>query len=230
MSGTVTQGFLSKLETRRDQVRHACEGIALEARAAGQDHLNEGQARRFAQAKRDLEGLDEHIAEIREDLQRIGNLPKLGRENRAVGSAARLAPLAFGPDEMRRMQSAAQRGDPCRIELRAFSTADSLIPATLWPYPVEQVHEQRLLDKLPGIAFDTPAITFIRHVSTTGVAAPTSEGSLKPELVFNTDALTAWSRSQETSACPTRSSTISRRSSSTRAPNSTKTSSTPRIF
>jgi HK97 family phage major capsid protein len=88
------------------------------------------------------------------------------------------------------MQTAAQRQEPCRLESRAFSTADSLLPAQLWPYPVPLAHENRILNRLPGLAFEAPQITFIRHVSTTGSAGPTAEGAVKPELVFVTDALT----------------------------------------
>lgn len=108
----------------------------------------------------------------------------------APNTAGALAPLEFEHSEIRRLQGAAQRGDPCRLENRAFSTADSLIPAQLFPQVIAHIHENRLLELLPGVAMDAPQISFIRHISTTGAAAPTTEGNLKPELVFNTDALT----------------------------------------
>jgi HK97 family phage major capsid protein len=38
---------------------------------------------------------------------------------------------------------------------------------------------------------DAPSIEFIRHTATTGAAAPTAEGAIKPEVVFEIDALTA---------------------------------------
>jgi HK97 family phage major capsid protein len=38
---------------------------------------------------------------------------------------------------------------------------------------------------------ETASIEFVRHVSTTGQPAATSEGQIKPEIVLNTDALTA---------------------------------------
>jgi hypothetical protein len=31
---------------------------------------------------------------------------------------------------------------------------------------------------------DAPSIEFIRHTATTGAAAPTAEGAIKPEVVF----------------------------------------------
>jgi HK97 family phage major capsid protein len=64
------------------------------------------------------------------------------------------------------------------------------LPAQLFPYPVEHIHENRLLEKLPGVAMDAPQISFIRHISTTGNPAPVAEGAMKNEIVLNTDALT----------------------------------------
>lgn len=117
----------------------------------------------------------------------------LPRGARPINTAGQLAPLAFSDQQLQRMQDAAQRGESCRIktEKRDFSTADPLLPASLFPYPVEAIHESRLLDRLPGYAIETPAVTFIRHISTTGSPAAVAEGTLKPELVFNTDSLTA---------------------------------------
>jgi HK97 family phage major capsid protein len=107
-------------------------------------------------------------------------------------TAGQIAPLQFADAELRRMQSAALRGENCRIESRnSFSTADSLLPAELFPMPIAAQHEDRLLDFLPGYAIETPSITFIRHISTTGAPGPVAEGAQKPEIILNTDALTA---------------------------------------
>jgi hypothetical protein len=173
----------------------------VNARSAGRQTLSELEQRAFDSHQADMAALDERIAEATEDEARSQIPASLHSKHHTApagvsgrpgvpNTAGRLAPLGFGHDEMRRLQGAAQRGDPCRLETRAFSTADSLIPAQLFPYVTEHIHESRLLDRLPGISFDTPSITFIRHVSTTGAAAPTTEGGLKPELVFVTDALT----------------------------------------
>lgn len=70
MTGTVSDGFLRELETRREQIRAAAEHMLLEARSQGREELNAGEAVRYAEATRDLRGLDEHIAEIRADLDR----------------------------------------------------------------------------------------------------------------------------------------------------------------
>jgi hypothetical protein len=122
--------------------------------------------------------------------RRLGDLARLSGDQgqRGAGTAGMLAPLAFGHDELRRLQGAAQRGETCRIETRDFSTADPLLPSSLYPYPIAAQHESRLLDRLPGYAIDTPSVTFIRHVSTSGSAGLTSEGGTKPEVVFETDA------------------------------------------
>jgi HK97 family phage major capsid protein len=200
----VTREFVQQLETRRDTIRDRCQTILDRAKAAGRDTLSPEEDAEVHQHIGDMRGLNERIIDETAELERARvpeHLSKLGTGRPGVvphtsgrygvpHTAGQLAPLEFGHDEMRRLQGAAQRGDPCRLEQRAFSTADSLIPASLFPYPIEHIHENRLLDRLPGIAFDTPAITFIRHISTTGNAAPTAEGALKNELVFNTDALT----------------------------------------
>jgi HK97 family phage major capsid protein len=198
-----SQQFIDQLETRRQTCQQRAEQILARAKAAGRDTLTAEEDREVQAAIADLQTLNERLEDEREDLRRMGDPstwpgaahrtrpPQSGSGRLGVpNTAGQLAPLGFDHDEMRRLQTAAQRRDPCRLETRAFSTADSLLPATLWPYPVEHVHEARMLDRLPGIAFDTPAITFIRHISTTGTAAPTVEGGTKPELVFNTDALT----------------------------------------
>jgi hypothetical protein len=51
-------------------------------------------------------------------------------------------------------------------------------------YPIEQIHEGRIVDRLSGYAIDSPSIEFIRHVSTTGAAALVAEGAAKPETVL----------------------------------------------
>lgn len=115
-------------------------------------------------------------------------------------SAGALLPLHFGEVELRRMREAALRNESCRIESRRptrdeleqrFSTADPLLPAELFPFPVEAQHEGRLLDRLPGYGIDAPSISFVRHVSSTGTAAAVVEGGLKPEIILNVDQLTA---------------------------------------
>jgi HK97 family phage major capsid protein len=199
-----SQQFIDQLETRRQTCQQQAETILARAKARGDDTLTEDEQREIDTHIADMRALNERIADEREDLERSRvpeYLSKLGSSRgsaphtfsgrlSAPNTAGQLAPLAFGHEEMRRLQHAAQRGENCRLENRAFSTADSLIPASLFPYPIEHIHENRLLERLPGITFDTPQITFIRHVSTTGAAAPTVEGTAKPELVFVTDALT----------------------------------------
>jgi HK97 family phage major capsid protein len=206
-----SQAVIHDLEVRRQTCQQRAEAICARAKADGRDTLTEAEQHAVDTHIADLRALNQRIADETEDLHRMGDpttwpgaagrdrvpatsgrlgAPHTSGRYGVPATAGQLAPLGFGHDEMRRLQGASLRGDPCRLESRAFSTADSLLPATLWPFPVEHIHESRMLDRLPGIAFETPAITFIRHVSTTGAAAPTTEGTAKPELVFVTDALT----------------------------------------
>jgi HK97 family phage major capsid protein len=190
MPGEVSTSFLNKLSAKRSEVRGQAEQLLLRAKAAGRQELLENEEREWQMYRRTLRDLDDRIGETRTEIDRIGTHPLMPGEGRAMSTAGRLAPLEFGDEEMRRLQVAAQRGETCRIEHRDFSTADSLLPAQLFPFPIEGQHEGRILDRLPGYAMETASITFIRHVSTTGVPTPVAEGAAKPELVFHTDQIT----------------------------------------
>jgi HK97 family phage major capsid protein len=197
-----TREFIQQLETRRDTIRDRAEAILARAKARGDDTLTPAEDAEVQQHIADLRTLNERIEDEREDLRRMGDpstWPGAGRTRApqfgsgrasAPNTAGSLAPLGFPTEEVRRLQAAAERGENCRLENRGFSTADSLIPAQLFPYVVEHVHENRLLEKLPGVVMEAPQISFIRHISTTGNPAPTAEGAAKPEIVLNTDALT----------------------------------------
>jgi HK97 family phage major capsid protein len=207
-----SQATVHDLEVRRQTCQQRAEAICARAKADGRAELTPEEDAEVGQHIATLRTLNERLQDEREDLRRMGDpatwpgaagrdrapqpgtgrfgAPHTSRRYGVPNTGGTLAPLHFDHDEMRRLQAAAQRGEPCRLESRAFSTADSLLPAQLWPYPVAAIHENRLLDRLPGVSFDAPSISFIRHVSTTGAAAPTAEGGLKPELVFVTDALT----------------------------------------
>jgi HK97 family phage major capsid protein len=73
--GTPSQHDLDRLERRREQIRAATERMLLECRSQGRDEMNEGEAHRLAQARSDLRDLDSHIAEVRDDIQRVGSYP-----------------------------------------------------------------------------------------------------------------------------------------------------------
>ena len=158
----------------------------------------QGELKRSADTDRTLAPLREKIAAKQRGVTTRSAAdpaaqPGLPRGPRPINTAGQLAPLQFRADHLQRMQAAAQRGESCRIEAerRDFSTADPLLPSSLFPFPIEAVHESRLLDRLPGYAIETPSVTFIRHISTAGKPAAVAEGTPKPELIFNTDALTA---------------------------------------
>ena len=190
MPGEVSQSFLSKLERRREEVRASAEQLLMRAKGDGRQRLNDDEEIEYRGLSSTIKDLSDRIAETRSEIQRCGSYPLGGSTARTVGSAGRLAPLEFSDEQLQRMQAAAQRGETCRLEHRDFSTADSLLPSQLFPFPVERQHEGRILDRLPGYAMETASITFVRHTGTSGQALPTAEGQPKPELVFNTDQLT----------------------------------------
>jgi HK97 family phage major capsid protein len=197
-----TQEFLTRLERRRDGIVATAENFCLEIRSQGREAFTIGEAERLRHMTADIDSLNESIHEYRDKLRRAEipeHLKNLGggREHRRGGemrpdSAGMLAPLAFPESELRRLHTAAQRGEPCRISAeRRFSSADSLLPPELYPFPIAWQHEWRVLDRLPGYATDLPSIEFIRHVSTTGSAGSVAEGALKPEITLVADKLVA---------------------------------------
>ena len=99
------------------------------------------------------------------------------------------SPLAFGDESLKAMHAAVVARQS--LQIKAFSTADSLLPAQLAPRVLGPVHESRLLDRLPTQAIAAPVYEYVRHQATTGAAAVVAEGAVKPEIVMVTDTLTA---------------------------------------
>jgi HK97 family phage major capsid protein len=77
MAGIPTPDFLRKLEQRRESIRGTCESMLMEARSQGRQTLNEGEDRRYRQARADLTALDERITEYRGELERAQLPPHL---------------------------------------------------------------------------------------------------------------------------------------------------------
>ncbi len=75
-------------------------------------------------------------------------------------------------------------------DLSFTSGIEGLRPAELAPWITRAVHERRLLDRLPTTACSAPSYEVIRHSTTTGSAAVTAEGALKPEIVLGMDHVT----------------------------------------
>jgi hypothetical protein len=174
--------------------------MLLEARRQGRRVLNEGEAHRMAQAQADLRDLDDDIETRRADDER-SQVPeryaKLGtRGARAVNSAGRLSPLGYGDEQLRRAFDQVNRGETAVLEQRdpGFTSATTLIPPDLAILPVFPAHEGRLLDKLPGVAIDVPAIAYIEVTTVTGTAAIAPEGTAKPELLMPATAQQATAR------------------------------------
>jgi HK97 family phage major capsid protein len=195
------QPELSRLIEARERVRAAAEGMLLEARRQGRRVLNEGEAHRMAQAQADLRDLDDDIETRRADDERSqvpDRYANLGtRGARAVNTAGRLSPLGYGDEQLRRAFDQVNRGETAVLEQRnpGFTSATTLIPPDLGPIlPVFPRHESRLLDRLPGVAIDVPAIAYIEVVSTTGTAAVVAEGAAKPELLMPATAQQATAR------------------------------------
>jgi HK97 family phage major capsid protein len=193
MPGEISTRFVDRLLDRREQERSLAEAVCRRAQSAGRQQLTLDEDLEVRGHLANMNGLDQRIRETRSEIERAGldNIPKLGKVG-GVNTAGQLSPLAFPEAELRRMHTAAQRGEPCSISVeQRFTSADSLLPPQLYPFPIEAVHEWRVLDRLPGYAISLPSAEFIRHVSTTGSAGSVAEGAVKPEITLVADKLVA---------------------------------------
>jgi hypothetical protein len=122
---------------------------------------------------------------------------RLGLNGRAVNTAGQLSPLGYTDEALRRAFDQINRGETAVLEKRdpGFTGVSGLVPPELGPIlPVFPRHENRLLDRLPGVGIDVPAIQYIEVVTVTGTAGIVAEGAAKPELLMPADAKQATAR------------------------------------
>lgn len=193
--------FLGQLEARRAVLVEE-RNAAFARRQAALDNKRERRARTFTPAERQVYGdamsvigrCDENLAVIDERIQHQKNeLVRAGKGNpmveqvmRGAGSKGQVGANIFPSEQLRRMHQAVLSQSSYRIEARDFSTADSLLPAQLWPSIVGPQHENRLLNRLPVFPLAAPSVEIVVHSSTTGAAQVVAEGGLKPEIVMET--------------------------------------------
>ncbi|WP_197694444.1 MULTISPECIES: phage major capsid protein [unclassified Mycobacterium] len=192
----VSVARLRDLEARKQAIARAAEVWLLELRANGQTEMSPEDQRRYDAYTADLRMMSEQIDEVRSDLDR-GRLPDRfrGGGHRAVGTAGALAPLGYSDEQLRRAFDQLHRGETAVLEVRTTNTVGGLVPPELGPIlPVFPRHENRLLDRLPGVQIDVPAIAYVEVVSTSGNAAIVPEGGAKPELVMPAIPQTATAR------------------------------------
>jgi HK97 family phage major capsid protein len=184
MAGTPSISFLRKMQEKHRSLIAAGESICMEARAAGEDTLSRGASEKLKLITADARALESKIRHYQSELDRVGTVPSFGRQSRAVSSAGRLAPLGFDHEEMRAAHATIGRGGTAQLEARdpGFASADSLLPAQLFPVPTMPRHEDRLLDRLPGFALDAPSLEYIQVTSVSGAATIVGEGQPKPEI------------------------------------------------
>lgn len=191
---TPDQETLDRLTTKRAALKQAATDLLERRQAAGIEELTGADEVRFRSMTADLNGLDERIAEYRSELARVGSYPaalrglsELGgteRRHGRLGSAARLSPMNFDPEELRSAHARLGRGETVTLEARDFTSGDSLLPAQLYPIPTFPRHESRLLDRLVGFALDAPSLEYVQVTTVGGAAAIVGEGQVKPELTM----------------------------------------------
>jgi hypothetical protein len=126
------------------------------------------------------------------ELRRMGSTPSFKKLSRALGSAGRVNPLRFDPDELRSLHGKVMRGEPGRIEARlGFTGVSDELPAQLFPTPLFPQHEDRIVNRLPGMMTEAPSVEYIRVTSVTGNPEIVPEGGVKPELLMPTEPVIA---------------------------------------
>lgn len=111
-----------------------------------------------------------------------------------VGKSARgrgntVSPLTFDRESLKALHGAVVSRQS--LAIKAFNSTSDLLPGELSPTILGPAHEVRLLDYLPTQPISAPSYEFIRHYGTTGAAAVTAEGAVKPEVVFNAEKMVA---------------------------------------
>ena len=184
---TPTPERLRELEARRTDLKACAESLLIERRAEGVTDLDEADSVRFRAMAGDIEALSETIELYRADLKRadLGKYEHLAGGSRRHGSAAAIAPLAFDPEQLRAAHGKLSRGESAILETRAgFTSASSLLPAQLYGLPTFPRHENRLVDRLPGVALDVPSLEYVQLSTVSGAAAIVGEGQPKPEVTI----------------------------------------------
>ncbi|MBF9325926.1 phage major capsid protein [Mycobacteroides chelonae] len=182
--------FLSSLQDKRDAERHAAQRIVDLSRRAGRKKLTGEENHDFLSRTANVKALTDRIADVTEDIRRAGGdsetLTRLRRGTTAQ-LANLVAPLSFPPEQVREAFERISRGADARLITRnTFSSADSLLPAQLWPQPLFPLHDSRILDRLPAFAMDAPSVEYVQVTGVTGAAAIVAEGAQKPEISYTT--------------------------------------------
>jgi hypothetical protein len=191
--------LLTRLKASRAEMLARAEQLLLAAQADGREDLTPAETREIRTFKRDLKGLDAHIADLEADQARAVIPASFSRAvNTAAGQPApgagridcrpgcQILPIDFGVEELRAAHAKVLRQEPCLLETRASNSASSLLPPELYPIPTFPIHEGRIADRLPAFALDAPSLEYIQVLSVTGAAGVVAEGAAKPEITLNT--------------------------------------------
>jgi HK97 family phage major capsid protein len=200
---------LQRLEKMRADTDIARSAIIARAESEKRTHLTESETVEFRQFNSAIEDFDERITELRAEIVRSGRgdadaeavrkatANSTGRRGVSVndqGPWGRAAPLGLDIEQLRQLHHATRTGGHCKIEVerRAYSSVDSDLPPVLYPTIIGQVHESRLLNRIPVQLLDSgPSVDYVRHISSAGTPAIVAEGAVKPEVTMNFDVLNA---------------------------------------
>ena len=188
---TPTQADVDRLKAKRSAILQTGEAMLESIRETRGERarLSEAEKIKLAAIRSDADALETRIAEVAEDVERVGTLPpNLQRRisGQRANAASMLSPLmsVIGDEQLRSAYGKARRGESVNLETRApgFASGVDLLPPELYPIPTFPIHENRLLNKLPGYALDAPSLEYVQVNTVSGSAAIVGEGAVKPEI------------------------------------------------
>jgi Bacterial low temperature requirement A protein (LtrA) len=182
----ISDSFVRKMEAKKLALKDECEAMLHSIAATGREELTPSENRQFKSYVSDIEQLGERIEFTKSEVRRAGDHPFGGesRQRGAINSAGRLAPLSFDAEQLRSAHTKIAAGGTAVLESRASNTVDPLLPPQLFDIPLFPRHENRLVDRLPGLALDAPSIEYLQVTSVSGTAAIVGESQLKPEVTM----------------------------------------------
>jgi HK97 family phage major capsid protein len=183
--------LIDTLRTNRSAAIAAATALLHHAKAESRSALSPAEQVVLDGHLADVRRIDERLSQVTEDTTRTSGVPSAlatlsatGKQTRALSTAGQLCPLAFTDEAMRAAFEKTRHGEVALLETRDFISAVSELPPQLYSPPTFPRHEDRLVDRLPGIQLDAPSLEYVQVNSVVGSAAIVGEGEVKPEVTM----------------------------------------------
>jgi HK97 family phage major capsid protein len=185
MSSSLQQ-LLERLTASRDEAATQRDALLTTAESEGRKDLSVDETRQFRQLNEVIEGLEERIEDVGEEVKRAGHgNPEVDRIRRATSAGG------AGPDARSAAQAWANgaaealRRDLGGPERRAVISGSVDIPTLVVPQVVDIPHPARLIDLFTNRQVaESMAFAYYRQTARTNNAAPVADLATKPTSVL----------------------------------------------